>query len=306
MHYINDYRARDELMAHLPTSLNYQEMSKFSHSRTAFAAHIMNNKATGYRINYFDKIDILENRSMWPTLCVLKSSDNSTSHAVTVVENYIFDSNVSYALLLDQKNLDWCCSDSYCEETFIEVHSAYRFEKLKAKPEYVLRSNDQRLFGINSFIRAIAYLPDEVWKDLAVKELEKVKQTMQPNTCILTDVRERMKSKLLGYRPVSLKSLNDVLLNASSKWPSMLLLHAPGSFYYSVVSTISNLLFDGSRGPSIDLTLRNLSYAVNPEQSHKEDKSSIQIIVGYRFVKDKVKGTKKRKVDDRDDKTKQI
>ncbi len=86
LHYINDYQGRDLLLDHLPTSLNYQKMKVVSHGRPAFTAKIINNHVTGYKTKYFDEIDILKNRSMWPTLCVLKSSDNSASHAVTVVE----------------------------------------------------------------------------------------------------------------------------------------------------------------------------------------------------------------------------
>ena len=302
LHYINDYQGRDLLLDHLPTSLNYQKMKVVSHGRPAFAAKIINNHVTGYKIKYFDEIDILKNRSMWPTLCVLKSSDNSASHAVTVVENYIFDSNLSHALELNKKNLDWCCSDYNCEETFQGVHSAYRFEKIKPRSEYVLRHHNKRLFAINSIIRAMIHLPEGLKDNIALEELEKMRATMEPNQCIISTVREKLKAKPLGYRPVSLKCLNDILLNAASPWPTMFLIHATGTFNYSVVSTVGNFLFDGTRGPSMEVTMDNIFNAVNPEHSYTGDKSSVNIIMGYRFVKDKAKDKKKRKLEDRDGK----
>jgi hypothetical protein len=300
LHYMNDYDGRDMLLENLPKSLNYQEMRSVSHRRLAFAAQIMNNQVTGYNIKYFDQIDILEDRSMWPTLCVLKSSDNSASHAITIVENYIFDSNVSHALELNKQNLDWCCSDLTCRETFCGVHSAYRFVRIKPRSDHVLRHQDKRLFAINSIIRAMSQLSVPLQDDIAVEELKKIQTSMKPNQCILSSVRELMKSKLLGYRPVSLRCVNDVLLHTSSPWPSMLLIHAPGTFHFCVVSTIGNLLFDGSRGPSMDLTKENLFNAVDSVNMYEGEKSSIQIIMGYRFVKDKAKKPKKRKIEDRD------
>ncbi len=39
--------------------------------------------------------------------------------------------------------------------------------------------------------------------------------------------------------------------------------------------------------------MENVFNAVTPEHSYTGDKSSVNIIMGYRFVKDKVKDTKK-------------
>jgi hypothetical protein len=82
----------------------------------------------------------------------------------------------------------------------------------------------------------------------------------------------------------------------------MFLIHATGTFNYSVVSTVGNFLFDGTRGPSMEVTMDNIFNAVNPEHSYTGDKSSVNIIMGYRFVKDKAKEKKKRKLEDRDGK----
>jgi hypothetical protein len=80
----------------------------------------------------------------------------------------------------------------------------------------------------------------------------------------------------------------------------MFLIHATGTFNYSVVSTVGNFLFDGTRGPSMEVTMDNIFNAVNSEHSYTGDKSSVNIIMGYRFVKDKAKDKKKRKLEDRD------
>jgi hypothetical protein len=180
------------------------------------------------------------------------------------------------------------------------VHSAYRFEKIKPRSEYVLRHHNKRLFAINSIIRAMIHLPEGLKDNIALEELEKMRATMEPNQCIISTVREKLKAKPLGYRPVSLKCLNDILLNTASPWPTMFLIHATGTFNYSVVSTVGNFLFDGTRGPSMEVTMDNIFNAVNSEHSYTGDKSSVNIIMGYRFVKDKAKDKKKRKLEDRD------
>jgi uncharacterized protein YfeS len=50
LHYINDFKGRDELKRHIESSLDYRKMSAVSHSRTGFAAALMNNNVTGYII----------------------------------------------------------------------------------------------------------------------------------------------------------------------------------------------------------------------------------------------------------------
>jgi len=52
----------------------------------------------------------------------------------------------------------------------------------------------------------------------------------------------------------------------------------------------------------MEVTMDNIFNAVNSEHSYTGDKSSVNIIMGYRFVKDKAKEKKKRKLEDRDGK----
>ncbi len=289
LHYINDYAGRDQLLNYLPTSLNYEKMSMFSHSRAAFAAQIMNKEVTGYQIQTMKNFDILQNRSMWPTLCVLRGSDSSINHAVTVVENYIFDSNRSCAMNLTKSNLDWCCSDFSGKQQFVAVHTAYRFNKIKPKPETLLRCSDQRSLGISSIVQAMQQMDQNILHTNVIPSLAELQGTIEPNQCVIANVRELLKIKKFGYKPIALKHIKDVLQQPYSPWPSIILIHATGTFHYRIVSIVGGALFDGTDGVSLQLTLENLYYSVNSERLYQEEGASVELLFGYRFVKDKVR-----------------
>jgi hypothetical protein len=289
LHYINDYAGRDQLLNYLPTSLNYEKMSMFSHSRAAFAAQIMNKEVTGYQIQTMKNFDILQNRSMWPTLCVLRGSDSSINHAVTVVENYIFDSNRSCAMNLTKSNLDWCCSDFSGKQQFVAIHTAYRFNKIKPKPETLLRCSDQRSLGISSIVQAMQQMDQNILHTNVIPSLAELQGTIEPNQCVIANVRELLKIKKFGYKPIALKHIKDVLQQPYSPWPSIILIHATGTFHYRIVSIVGGALFDGTDGVSLQLTLENLYYSVNSERLYQEEGASVELIFGYRFVKDKVR-----------------
>ena len=72
-------------------------------------------------------------------------------------------------------------------------------------------------------------------------------------------------------------------------WPSIILIHATGTFHYRIVSIVGGALFDGTDGVSLQLTLENLYYSVNSERLYQEEGASVELIFGYRFVKDKVR-----------------
>ena len=74
------------------------------------------------------------NQSEWPTLCVLVGDDHSHNHAVTVVKDWILDSNCDYAMKLTQDNLDWCVSSTTESVHFVKVVKAVRFIQHKKNP----------------------------------------------------------------------------------------------------------------------------------------------------------------------------
>ena len=83
------------------------------------------------------RLDPLNNGEMrekndiaYPTVVVLEGDDGGTEHAVTIYDNWVFDSNVEFALPLKQNTLDWCVMGK-----FVRVHQAIRFYLPKSKSE---------------------------------------------------------------------------------------------------------------------------------------------------------------------------
>ena len=68
--------------------------------------------------------------SSFPTLLQLIGSDGGIQHAVTTVDNWIFDSAEEYAYELTKKNLSRCCGPDI---EFERVWSAYRFDRTSPK-----------------------------------------------------------------------------------------------------------------------------------------------------------------------------
>jgi len=73
--------------------------------------------------------DILNDRSIYPTVVQLQAGDGGTQHAITVVGQLIFDSNCVRALPLALETLHHCCSSDEKKGTFCRVFHAYRFEE---------------------------------------------------------------------------------------------------------------------------------------------------------------------------------
>jgi hypothetical protein len=71
------------------------------------------------------RIDLFQPDSS-PQLWILLGRDGGTNHAVGVLGEYVFDSNVSNALKLTKDTLDWC---SNCKEGFTRIHMYVRFRK---------------------------------------------------------------------------------------------------------------------------------------------------------------------------------
>ena len=58
---------------------------------------------------------------------VLKASDGSCSHAITIHENYIYDANETVALRLCDEALDYCTSTAEIKSSFVSFWRGYRF-----------------------------------------------------------------------------------------------------------------------------------------------------------------------------------
>ena len=61
-----------------------------------------------------------------PQLCILLGKDGGTNHAVGVIQDYVFNSNVSNALKFSKTTLDWCCN---CTGGFTRIHMYLCFSK---------------------------------------------------------------------------------------------------------------------------------------------------------------------------------
>jgi hypothetical protein len=87
-----------------------------------------------YVVNYTKRKkkewDILHDSKEY-LLCLLgiHSSDGKTDHAVTIVGDWIFDSNCERALRLSKESLD-ICSSSYCRDShFVKPTRGYMLKK---------------------------------------------------------------------------------------------------------------------------------------------------------------------------------
>ena len=126
LHWFGDMRASDRVSQLINQSV--EQLRRF-HS----ANSVLRTTELGYSTRMYDEgeLDILNDLSPFPTLCVLKGKDGATNHAVTVVGRWIFDSTLPYAVPLTKNVLDWCCSTETEEVQFVMVHKALRCHRDK-------------------------------------------------------------------------------------------------------------------------------------------------------------------------------
>lgn len=287
LHYINDYRGRDAVFDHLNKSLDYSEYREVAKTRKSFAAYVMNFCVKGYNAKLLTDLDVLKDRTMWPTLCILKGDDNSTNHAVTIVEDYIFDSNNSYALPLNESSLNWCCSGddlAGSEVKFVSVPFAYRFYIHNPLPQRVLRHGNKNTFGVQAVIRSLLEINDTS----AASSLVEYKSTVTPDQNVIAEVKGILHSSVFQYVPVKLKDVNDILLQSCSTFPTMFLLHLKDTFYYAIFSSVGNQYYDGFSEESHILTFENLCNSLvrrNEAEFSTISASRLVILKGYVFTK---------------------
>ena len=74
---------------------------------------------------------------------MLLGSDGGASHAVTVADGWIFDSNEQVALPLTQLALDYCTWDKVTRTTCVGFHSGYIFTDFRNRVANK-KANDQQ------------------------------------------------------------------------------------------------------------------------------------------------------------------
>ena len=100
--------------------------------------------------------DVLTETSEFPTVMSLEAEDGSTQHAITVVGNLIFDSNIQRAIPLTRSNLNYCCStEALPNGVFKKVFFGYRYEEhqrsKKKLYETITKKNNVNFFMDESF-----------------------------------------------------------------------------------------------------------------------------------------------------------
>jgi hypothetical protein len=86
---------------------------------------------TTYNVGHKKRKRMMEPKDLevftpFPTVVIPHSADGLTSHAVCVVDNFIFNTTQAYALKCKIKSLGWICNCG--PQNFVDVFAAYRFE----------------------------------------------------------------------------------------------------------------------------------------------------------------------------------
>ena len=77
--------------------------------------------------------DPFRDTNEWPTILVLEGEDGSRNHAVTKVGEWIFDSNLPFAVKLSRLFFDWCVSTPEVKGKYKNVHFALQLLQRDSK-----------------------------------------------------------------------------------------------------------------------------------------------------------------------------
>jgi hypothetical protein len=61
------------------------------------------------KINRLSLEELVQDKTIFPTMVIQRTNDGSASHAVVVVDDIIFDATQSHALKLCQETFEWIC-----------------------------------------------------------------------------------------------------------------------------------------------------------------------------------------------------
>jgi len=277
LHYMNDYEARDLLETHVDSSADFLKMvTHQSVNREGFAVKLL--RDAKYHVRIINDFDVLCDRSIWPTLCILKGSNNCITHAVTVVQNYIFDSSVGRALTLTRKNLNWCCGSDYQNVQFDSVHLAYRFQKLNAPWKILIRNKKEVSKAIEAFIRLFTHLRQpKIAEELGMYLLS-------------FDVGEDFMNTILGllfrrphnYMCQKIKERKLGCLLSANYGEPMVLLLSNRNIDVRLITLYEDKFFDGSRNPAFSVNQTTLMRILKWETISWDD---ISIERGYKFLR---------------------
>jgi hypothetical protein len=102
---------RDRIMMHAP------EIGGI----IAFNQHRKRRKMNGLSLD-----ELVQNKTIFPTMVISRANDGSASHTVVVVEDIIFDATQSHAMKLCRESFEWICG----KHGVREIERALHFEKL--------------------------------------------------------------------------------------------------------------------------------------------------------------------------------
>ena len=281
-HYINDWEGRNKLLRKISVSIDYTKYSAWAKNRRSFAAWVMNHCVKGYECRLLQNVNILHGKTLWPTLCILQGTDGSINHAITTVENFIFESNCTHALTLNIDNLNWCCNtDMSSDVKFDRVPFAYRFVKHKPPPQLLLRGRNRNISAWNAMMQCMEYLKNEPIIQ-AMKEMSQSPSVTNINSNIFDTVRNVLHGKGVGYRPVRVHNIDEVMKRCPNSNPMMLLLNVVDTFIFEVICIVNSTIYYGTdRRPTLCTTMESL-YSVFPGYSI-ETSNGIKVQKGYVF-----------------------
>ena len=103
--------------------------SKRASSLKFLVTTVINKYFKNYYVERISKImswkDIYNSNDCFHSImiCIIKDSSFSRDHMIAIANGWIFDSNLHYALPLNEDSLNWCAShgkEGYCFDKFVE------------------------------------------------------------------------------------------------------------------------------------------------------------------------------------------
>jgi hypothetical protein len=76
-------------------------------------------------MNHISLDELVQNKTIFPTMVIPHANDGSASHAVVVADDIIFDATLSYAMKLCRESFEWICG----KHGVGGIERALRFDK---------------------------------------------------------------------------------------------------------------------------------------------------------------------------------